>query len=40
MVVHAFSANARLEEKFIEFLNPGRIAGICTKYPPNRDIIK
>lgn len=28
MVVHAFSANARLEEKFIEFLNPSRIAGI------------
>jgi ABC-type multidrug transport system fused ATPase/permease subunit len=28
MVVHAFSANVRLEEKFIEFLNPGRIAGI------------
>ncbi|KAJ5494343.1 ABC transporter integral membrane type 1 [Penicillium fimorum] len=28
MVVHAFSANARLEGKFIEFLNPSRIAGI------------
>ncbi|CAG8214940.1 unnamed protein product [Penicillium olsonii] len=28
MVVHSFSANARLEEKFTEFLNPGRIAGI------------
>ncbi|KAJ5576633.1 ABC transporter integral membrane type 1 [Penicillium sp. DV-2018c] len=28
MVVHAFSANARLEEKFIEFLNPSRVAGI------------
>ncbi|KAJ5436639.1 ABC transporter integral membrane type 1 [Penicillium cf. griseofulvum] len=28
MVVHAFSANVRLEEKFVEFLNPSRIAGI------------
>ncbi|CAI7588230.1 unnamed protein product [Penicillium glandicola] len=28
MVVHAFSANGRLEEKFIEFLNPARISGI------------
>jgi ABC-type multidrug transport system fused ATPase/permease subunit len=28
MVVHAFSANVRLEEKFIEFLDPGRVAGI------------
>ncbi|KAJ5767065.1 uncharacterized protein N7511_004681 [Penicillium nucicola] len=28
MVVHAFSANVRLEEKFIELLNPGRVAGI------------
>ncbi|KAJ5366477.1 hypothetical protein N7541_000418 [Penicillium brevicompactum] len=28
MVVHSFSANARLEEKFIEFLDPGRVAGI------------
>ncbi|CAG8130018.1 unnamed protein product [Penicillium salamii] len=28
MVVHSFSANARLEQKFTEFLNPGRIAGI------------
>ncbi|KAF9885569.1 hypothetical protein FE257_012775 [Aspergillus nanangensis] len=27
-VVHAFSANARLERKFIEILNPGRVAGI------------